>query len=312
MDVSAASLRSFLVLAKELHFGRAAKVLRISTPSLSKQIVRLETQLGDVLFDRSPRQITLTRAGREFLPVAEETAKAFDELRNWAERPRGDRERTLTIGMIGAGLGPYTSPILAAANEKLTGVRIEIQRIELAQIVEHTRYDQFDILFGSRLTGPWTDTAEVLASFPDPRTLMVSRNHRFAHRESVTLDETTDETYIRVGGEDFDDFLRAWMIDPRPDGRALHWGPRVDHLDDLMDLCAAGFGVNLSVASSRFRYQREDIVWVPVTGAPPGRLEISVQPGRRDAVVDALVDIALDIVPRRRDVPLPRERKRAT
>jgi len=62
-------LKSFSVLACELHFRRAAERLSVSQPTLSKQIRRLEEKVGGALFARTRRKVALTETGRVFLPL---------------------------------------------------------------------------------------------------------------------------------------------------------------------------------------------------------------------------------------------------
>lgn len=70
MDVDLGQMRSVVVLAEHLHFGRAATALYVSQPALTKQIHKIEEALGGPLFLRKPRQLTLTRAGEVFIERA--------------------------------------------------------------------------------------------------------------------------------------------------------------------------------------------------------------------------------------------------
>ena len=91
-------LRIIKAIAKEQSFKRAADLLFVSQPSLSKQVKILENQLGILLFDRKSRKVTLTESGRLFLQysdrilsLCEETCRAMDDLKS------GERGN-LTVG----------------------------------------------------------------------------------------------------------------------------------------------------------------------------------------------------------------------
>ncbi|MFD6060844.1 MULTISPECIES: LysR family transcriptional regulator [Rhodococcus] len=82
-------LRYFLVVAEELHFGRAATRLMIAGPSLSQQIIALERDLGVQLFARDRRSVALTPAGAALLPHVRALLERADDLRARAERLSG-------------------------------------------------------------------------------------------------------------------------------------------------------------------------------------------------------------------------------
>src|SRR3954451_13450597 len=86
----------FVVVAEHRHFGRAAEDLHTTQPSLSRQIRRLEQQLGARLFERTPRGNHLTAAGEVFLPLAAALLRSADQA---AARTRSAaRPSRITVG----------------------------------------------------------------------------------------------------------------------------------------------------------------------------------------------------------------------
>src|SRR5213080_689107 len=76
LDLDLRLVRYFTVVAEHRHFGRAAEELRVAQPSLSRQIQRLEHDLGARLLDRTPQGTRLTEAGEVFLPQAKALLKS--------------------------------------------------------------------------------------------------------------------------------------------------------------------------------------------------------------------------------------------
>ncbi len=93
-------LRYFLILAEELHFGKAAKRLFISQPPLSRQIKELEQELGITLFLRDNKRVTLTDAGRYFAEEAANTLKQLNFAKQQAAQIHDSLAGEVRIGYI--------------------------------------------------------------------------------------------------------------------------------------------------------------------------------------------------------------------
>ncbi|TPE50160.1 hydrogen peroxide-inducible genes activator [Amaricoccus solimangrovi] len=108
MEITLRQLRYMVALAEEGGFGRAAASVNVSQPALSVQIRELETSLGVELFERRPREVVPTPAGREALIHARRVMEELGELRR-ISRWRGGLGGRLRLGIIPT-VAPYLLP----------------------------------------------------------------------------------------------------------------------------------------------------------------------------------------------------------
>ncbi|MEU4391829.1 LysR family transcriptional regulator [Kribbella sp. NPDC023855] len=117
-------LRYFVAVAEELHFGRAAGRLHISTPTLSQQIKQVEREIGAALLIRHSRGVELTPAGKVFLDRAAETIRSADAALRETRRAAGLAEPVLRLGLLNGVPGWLPSALEELASESLPGCTV--------------------------------------------------------------------------------------------------------------------------------------------------------------------------------------------
>ena len=93
-------LRYFVAVGEEQHYGRAAKRLRLAQPALSRQIQDLEREIGFRLFDRLPRGVKISEAGKLFLNDARRILQEVNDATARAERIASGLAGTLRMGFV--------------------------------------------------------------------------------------------------------------------------------------------------------------------------------------------------------------------
>ncbi|MEU9387592.1 LysR substrate-binding domain-containing protein [Streptomyces sp. NPDC048279] len=270
VDLELRLVRYFTVVAEELHFGRAADALRLAQPSLSRQIRRLERELGVRLLDRTPRGTRLTEAGETFLPQAKEL------LRSAA--------RAAASARSAAAQGPFT--VGYTTHQIVTPAVREIRHRHPEADVRTLHVDwnePRDALLDHRVDVVVTrflftsDGLDITVLYDEPRVLLVPLGHRLAGRESVTLADFADEPLPRFTGAD--------RIGANPAGHT-NLGALVDTLEDKLELVASGEVVSLAPAGFRGSL-RPDIVLVPVVDADPVQVVLATRKGDRHRLLPA-------------------------
>ncbi|MEZ0112034.1 DNA-binding transcriptional LysR family regulator [Catenulispora sp. EB89] len=272
-DLDLRLVRYFTVVADLGHFGRAAEELRVAQPSLSRQIQRLEQQIGARLLDRTPRGTRLTAAGEQFMPRARAllrlAAQAAAAARSAAEPSR------ISIGGL-----PYVRIDEAVRELRARNPDAEVRVVELAW--NEPRQALLDGRVDVAVTRLPIDAEglRVTPLYKEPRVLVVPLNHRLAREESVTLDAFADEPLISLSDPAWNAFAH---IDPRPDGSHPLDGPLVEVLEDTLELIAAGQAV--AILPADLSGVRSDLVGVTLQGVEPVQAALVTRAGEDNRLV---------------------------
>ncbi|WP_189930617.1 LysR family transcriptional regulator [Streptomyces sulfonofaciens] len=287
-DLDLRLVRCFTTVASHLHYGRAAAELRIAQPSLSRQISRLEAQVGTRLLDRSRQGTRLTEAGEEFLPHARELLRSSEQA--VAAARAAARPTRITVGHT-AGL--IVTPAVQDLRRKHPDADVRTLHLEWHE----PRGALLDRRVDAALTRLPLRTGDlrVTVLHDEQKLLLVARGHRLAGRGSVTLDDIEGEPIPRFPDPEWDAY---WRIDPRPGGRPAPDGPPVDTIEDKLEHIAAGQAVAIVPAALHAVGIRPDLTTVPLHGVEPGHVVVATRAADRSRLVAAFRASARDCLSR--------------
>ena len=273
-------LRYFVTVAEERGITKAAARLHVSQPPLSRQIRDIEEELQTPLLDRSAKQIELTVAGKVFLKEARAVLKRMDEAVLRIRSLTGQCIEELRVGYAPTPTTELLPRVLKVFRKAHPKVRVSLFDLTTNEMIRGLKARELDVALVVRPPLKANDGLMFEALDELPIGLMVSNDHRFARRTSVTLAEALREpivAYIRDGYSDYHHWLNTVV-------RQMKCKPRivtsVDGAASLMAAVQAGQGVAFGppayavVAGSRAKF-------VPLQpAAPPIELGAIVRRGR--------------------------------
>jgi DNA-binding transcriptional LysR family regulator len=191
MDLSA--LKTFLAVAQERSFSRAAAKVHRTQPAVSQAIRRLEVDLGEQLFDRSSKTGTLTDAGKmlqnygqRLVRLAEETESAMRELRDL-------RRGRVLIGANEAAIHTLL-PLIARFRARYPDIAIDVRRVPARQIAVEVQQGSLD--FGALTFHPAEAGLLEVSVGSDELVLLVHPSHALAARRQVTMEQLAIEPVV--------------------------------------------------------------------------------------------------------------------
>jgi DNA-binding transcriptional LysR family regulator len=191
-------LRAFVVLAAHQQFTRAALELGVVQPALSKRIRQLEDDLGVRLFDRTRRQVRLTREGSSLVGPARRTLDAAARVEASARQLRDGFVDQLSIGVTPsapARLLPEIVRRFRAGHPRTACVVTQAASEELLDAVEA---GDLDVAIVRVETGRRRAAIHCAALVAEPFVVAVPRGHRLARRTTIALGDLAGEPFVMV------------------------------------------------------------------------------------------------------------------
>jgi DNA-binding transcriptional LysR family regulator len=263
-DVTLRQLRYFAVLGDELNYRRAAERLFITQPALSTAIKQLEHQLGVMLFTRNTREVALTELGAEWLPKVREALYGIDSAVDDLIALSAHYRRIRLGYLIGTGADLLFRLIR----------HFEVGHPEIK--LEPREFDFSDPTAG--LADGTTEVAIIRppVDLPEHRMFILDaeswvaclpRDHRLARRSELSIAELLEEPIV-VAPSTAGCWRDYWMAMDARDGKPPTIAAVAATYEEETTTIARGLGISFTSEASARLYERQGIVYVPITDRP--------------------------------------------
>ena len=234
-------LRYFVAVADEGSFSRAAAKVRVAQPSLSQQIQKLETEVGQPLFDRLPRSVVLTEAGVCFVDYARQILSSINDARRCVEELKGTVAGRLAIGAIPT-IAPFILPKLIRQFQKsYPQVKLEIVEDVTDGVAHRVEKGELDAAIAS--TCDQAPSLKVHRLGKEPLLALVPKGHSLASKTQVKWEDLKTDRFLVLHdmhclSRQVNELLAARRLRPE---LALAGS----QLGTIANLVAAGIGISI-------------------------------------------------------------------
>lgn len=184
------ALTLFCAVARCLNFRQAAEQLHMTQPPLSRAIKTLEEKLGARLFERDTQGVALTQAGRTLLPQALHILDLLDMAQTSLQRDAAPAR--LRLGLTSSVAAGLFRPLLAALEQQLGNVRLEVTAAPSPRLVAGVRKGQLDAALLALPSATFELAVQPLAR--QPMMLALPAGHRLAKKRQLSLDDIAQES----------------------------------------------------------------------------------------------------------------------
>lgn len=290
-------IEAFLAVGEELHFGRAAQRLRLSTSRVSNLVRTMERHVGIPLFERTSRVVTLTPHGAQLFTELRAAQIHIERALRDVRWTAGLEGRVLRVGFTTTLPESLRDVSVAAFERRYPECRTVVSRLPTTDLFGWLGRDWPVDVFVTWMPATYAPVQPRLNIGPAihlvPRAVMLPAGHSLAERVTVDIEELASHEVIYPQLPDW--FRELWVPATTPSGRPLrrrHVAAR--YIEDVLRLVAQSGLAHLTYASLLSAYRRPGVVLAPLTGLPPMPVRAVWADGPYGGYARAFAELAAD------------------
>lgn len=276
-------VRAFVTVAEEQSFTRAARLLNITQPALSRQVKSLEDELGVELLIRDSGSVRVSPAGEYLLPVAR---KLLSDASEAALAVRGFatcREKNLAVGYLAPNLGSFLADALTSFQQVHNTVQVSLHELSPGAMMTKLRDGLLDVAFIGYSCPELAQEFDLFEVRQAKLHTVLCRTHPLANRSSIALKELAQESFIGLSTGEFPgrQALIRTLCEERG-GFTPKFSLEADGLASVMAFVASNRGIALmpdEVASMA----PAQVVFLPINDIPPLTITVAALVARDEA-----------------------------
>lgn len=305
-------LETFLVVAEELHFRRAAQRLHAQPSSVSTSIRQLEVEFGVTLFRRDSRNVELTPAGEAFRERAAQILESIEEAKRAAQGAGEDQTFEVTVGIQDEGIAELTSVFLANYRARFPNADVRIRDVSYSETETSLLEGRVDILFGVFINHWFRNPEDIISRvlWTEERLVVAASGGPLGALEHIDLDKILRTPHLHLDNvpDVINDFYfnRAIRdVSQSPDVRIM-----AENMTAILNGAAFSDAVFTVTDGTRRFYHRPDIAYIPAPELTLGHMAAAIRRHDDRPHITALleetlrtVDSARGLVPSALPVP---------
>lgn len=264
-------LKYAITIAREKHFGRAAKVCHVSQPTLSAAMTKLEMELGVSLFERDSNRVRVTEIGQQIIAQAQRAMDEVGMIKDIAQGGKSQLNTPLSVGAIYT-IGPYLFPnIIPALKKKAPNMPLIVQEDFTANLRVKLRQGDLDAVFVSL---PFTETGVVTqALYDEPFVVLMRKDHPLSKKKSIRSSDLKAHDMLLLGeGHCFRDQVIDACPHCYPSAGKAENKIEGSSLETLRHMVASGMGLTvLPSSATQIQYYKSILCTRPFAGNIPQR-----------------------------------------